>query len=52
MTRNAILFATLVAVMAGAPWVHAQTGNAPCGIDVITAGKAHVDDRFIPFPPE
>lgn len=52
MTKNAILSAALVALLAGAQWVHAQAGNAPCGIEVIRAGSQHVDGRFIPFPPE
>jgi hypothetical protein len=52
MTKPAILSAALVAMLAGAQWTLAQTGNAPCGIDVIRAGKEHIDDRFIPFPPD
>jgi hypothetical protein len=52
MIKNTILSATLVSVLAGVQWTHAQTENAPCGIDVIRAEKEHVDDRFIPFPPE
>jgi hypothetical protein len=52
MIKNAILSATLVSVLAGAQWTRAQTGSAPCGIDVLRAGKEHVDDRFIPFSPE
>lgn len=32
--------------------IHAQPGSAPCGIDVIRAGSEHVEDRFIPSPPE
>jgi hypothetical protein len=42
----------LGSLLAGAQWIYAQSGNAPCGIDVIRAGSEHVDDRFIPFPPD
>jgi len=52
MTKNTIFSAALVALLAGAQWIHAQAGNAPCGIDVVRAGNQHVDDRFVPFPPE
>lgn len=49
--RNAILPAAIM-LLAGSQYMRAQAGNAPCGIDVIRARSQHVDDRFIPFPPE
>jgi hypothetical protein len=52
MIKKPIRPAAFVALLVCAQWIHAQAGNAPCGIDVIRAGSRHVDDRFIPFPPE
>lgn len=52
MTKQVTLPVAVVALLAGAGWIHAQAGNAACGIGVMRAGSQHVDDRFIPFPPE